>query len=53
MSRLLGIVVAGIVVNACASAPPVEPPTLESVQLPESWTAADVPVGQVAVDWVG
>ena len=34
----------------CASAPPVETPHLD-IALPESWTAAQTPVGEVAPDW--
>jgi NodT family efflux transporter outer membrane factor (OMF) lipoprotein len=34
----------------CASAPPVEPPQLD-IAVPETWTAAQLPVGAVAPDW--
>ena len=29
----------------------VEPPVLEGVDLPVTWTATEVPVGQIAIDW--
>jgi len=34
----------------CAAAPPVEPPQLD-VTVPDTWTAADTSVGEVAPDW--
>ena len=34
----------------CASAPPVGPPPLD-VAVPDTWTAADTSVGEVAPDW--
>ncbi len=34
----------------CATAPPVEPPQLD-VAVPETWTAAETPVGEVAPNW--
>ena len=34
----------------CAVAPPVEPPQLD-VTVPDTWTAADTSVGEVAPDW--
>ena len=34
----------------CASAPPVEPPQLD-VAVPDTWTAADTSVGELAPDW--
>ena len=50
--RLAGIVLAAVTVPAvgCAGALPVNPPDL-SMPIPDTWTAADVPYGQVAPDW--
>ena len=44
------VVVAVFFVVGCASAPPVAVPEL-SVAIPESWTAATAPTGQVPVNW--
>ena len=48
----LRIFIALFVVAAvgCASAPPVETPQLD-VAVPDTWTAADMSVGEVAPDW--
>ena len=51
MTRSLGVVAAVVMVGGCAAAPPVEPPALEGVDLPVTWTATEVPVGQIAIDW--
>ena len=45
---LIALVVTATV--GCASAPPVEPPHLE-VAVPDTWTAADTSLGEVAPDW--
>ena len=49
--RWLGVVAAIVMAGGCASAAPVEPPALEGVELPVTWTANDGPAGQIAVDW--
>ena len=39
-----------IAVAGCATAPPIEVPQLD-VTVPEAWTAAAVPAGQIDVEW--
>ena len=51
MRRWLGVAAATVMAGGCVSAPPVEPPALEGVDLPVAWTTTDVPVGQIAIDW--
>lgn len=50
MTRKLPVLAVGLIVAGCASAPPVESPKLD-VAVPDTWTAASVPVGQVPIDW--
>ena len=51
-SPLARVVLAMVTVPAvgCAGALPIDPPDL-SMPIPDAWTAAEVPYGQVAPDW--
>ena len=50
-NSILIVLAAAIVAGGCAAAlPPVERPDI-AVALPDAWTAAEVPAGQVAPDW--
>ena len=50
MIRFIALLVLLAAVGGCSAAPPVAAPDI-GVPVPETWTAAATPDGQVAIDW--